>query len=172
MIRDARMEDVKVMYALLQHFANKGLLLGRSLSSLYDQLRDFKVFVGKGPEGGGEERILGICALHVCWENLAEIRSLAVVEEAQRQGIGRSLIAACLAEADHFGIGRVFTLTYQPDFFRRMGFRHIDKNELPHKVWSDCIHCPKFPDCNEEALLWERLEGGAPLPGDSPTSLE
>ncbi|MGV1099838.1 N-acetyltransferase [Thiovibrio sp. JS02] len=152
MIRDARMSDVKVMYALLQHFANKGLLLGRSLSSLYDQLRDFKVFVRDGEDG----EILGICALHVCWENLAEIRSLAVAEEHQGKGIGRRLVEACLTEADHFGINRVFTLTYQPEFFKRLTFRHIDKNELPHKVWSDCINCPKFPDCNEEALIWEK----------------
>jgi amino-acid N-acetyltransferase len=130
------------------------------LSSLYDQLRDFKVFVSDGQGDFPVGRILGICALHVCWENLAEIRSLAVVEGAQGRGIGRSLISACLAEADHFGIGRVFTLTYQPVFFRLMGFRHIDKNELPHKVWSDCIQCPKFPDCNEEALLWEKQEKG------------
>lgn len=154
MIRDARMDDVKVMYAMLQHFADKGLLLGRSLSSLYDQLRDFKVLVmEEGGDGSPDGRILGICALHVCWENLAEIRSLAVVEEAQGQGYGRQLVEACLTEADHFGITRVFTLTYQPAFFARLGFKHIDKNELPHKVWSDCIQCPKFPDCNEEALV-------------------
>ena len=155
MIRDARMEDVKAMYGLLQHFANKGLLLGRSFSSLYDQLRDFKVFLGE-PAGDGAPPILGICALHVCWENLAEIRSLAVAEEMHGKGIGRQLVQACLGEADHFGITRVFTLTYQPKFFGKLGFRPIDKNELPHKVWSDCIHCPKFPDCNEEALIWEK----------------
>lgn len=152
MIRDARMSDVKTIYTLLHHFADKGLLLGRSFSSLYDQLRDFKVLVDDGEDGP----ILGVCALHVCWENLAEIRSLAVAEEAQRRGIGRRLVEACLTEADHFGINRVFTLTYQPDFFKRLGFHHIDKNELPHKVWSDCIQCPKFPDCNEEALIWEK----------------
>lgn len=155
MIRDARMEDVKAMYGLLQHFANKGLLLGRSLSSLYDQLRDFKVYLGE-PTADGAAPIQGLCALHVCWENLAEIRSLAVAEELQGKGIGRDLVKACLTEADHFGITRVFTLTYQPKFFGKMGFRPIDKNELPHKVWSDCIQCPKFPDCNEEALIWEK----------------
>lgn len=154
MIRDARMEDVKTMYAMLQHFSGKELLLGRSLSSLYDQLRDFKVFAEEDSSSPG--KVLGICALHVCWENLAEIRSLAVLEEAQGRGIGRQLIRACLAEAGHFGIGKVFTLTYQPDFFKKLSFRHIDKNELPHKVWSDCINCPKFPDCNEEALVWEK----------------
>ena len=150
MIRDARMEDIKAMYALLQHFADKGLLLGRSLSSLYDQLRDFKIFLNEDGE------LQGLCALHVCWENLAEIRSLAVVDGAHGQGVGTKLVEACLAEADCFGINRVFTLTYQPTFFQRLNFRPVDKNELPHKVWSDCIQCPKFPDCNEEALIWEK----------------
>ncbi|MDH5297996.1 MAG: N-acetyltransferase [Desulfobulbaceae bacterium] len=154
MIRNARMDDVKEIYELLKHFAGKGLLLGRSLSSLYDQLRDFKVYVEEDGEAAG--RIVGVGALHVCWENLAEIRSLAVVESHQGKGVGSKLTTACLDEAASFGINRVFTLTYQPTFFERLQFRPIDKNELPHKVWSDCIQCPKFPDCNEEALVWEK----------------
>ncbi|MDH4320586.1 MAG: N-acetyltransferase [Desulfobulbaceae bacterium] len=153
MIRNARMEDIKAIYELLKYFADKGLLLGRSLSSLYDQLRDFKVYVEKDEAG---ERVVGCGALHVCWENLAEIRSFAVAESHQGRGIGTELANACLDEAVSFGITRVFTLTYQPTFFKRLHFRDIDKNELPHKVWSDCIHCPKFPDCNEEALVWEK----------------
>ena len=156
MIRNAGIKDVKAIYDLLQHFSNKGLLLGRSLSSLYDQLRDFKIYEDQSVPGTG---VAGVCALHVSWENLAEIRSLAVVAERHGRGIGRELVRACLEEAGQFGISRVFTLTYQPDFFRRLGFRKIDKGELPHKVWSDCIHCPKFPDCNEEALLWEKEPG-------------
>lgn len=151
-IRKACMEDVKPVYGLLKHFSEKGLLLGRSLSSLFDQLRDYQVGEIRLDE---EARVIGVCALHICWENLAEIRSLAIAEEYQGRGIGSRLIDACLAEAGRFGINRVFTLTYQPGFFRRLGFREIDKNDLPHKVWSDCIHCPKFPDCNEEALIWE-----------------
>jgi len=150
MIRNAGIKDVKPIHDLLQHFSAKGLLLGRSLSSLYDQLRDFKIY-----ENPGEGSVAGVCALHICWENLAEIRSLAVVEALQGRGVGRSLVRACLDEAGYFGISRVFTLTYQPDFFAKLGFRRIDKGELPHKVWSDCIHCPKFPDCNEEAMIWE-----------------
>lgn len=154
MIRTARMDDIKAIYALLGHFANKGLLLGRSLSSLYDQLRDFLVYEeSEGPEAG---QVIGCCALHVCWENLAEIRSLAIAESHHRRGVGRLLVNACLDEAKVLGINRIFTLTYQPGFFGKMGFQPIDKNELPHKVWSDCIHCPKFPDCNEEALIFER----------------
>ena len=162
MIRNARMEDVKKIYNLLQHFAQKDLLLGRSLSSLYDQLRDFKVYTAApatGNEAAGaaaDHEVIGVCALHICWEDLAEIRSLAVAESHQLHGVGRELVKASLADAVALGISRVFTLTYQPAFFRHLGFKDIDKGELPHKVWSDCIHCSKFPDCNEEALIWEK----------------
>lgn len=154
MIRNAGIKDVKPIHDLLQHFSAQGLLLARSLSSLYDQLRDFKVAEDPEVVPSG---VAGVCALHVCWENLAEIRSLAVVESRQGRGVGSRLVRACLEEAGRFGINRVFTLTYQPDFFARLGFRSIDKGELPHKVWSDCIHCPKFPDCNEEAMIWEGI---------------
>ena len=145
-IRPARMSDVREIHSLLQQFANKGLLLGRSISSLYDQLRDFVVFDDNG--------IQGVCSLHICWENLAEIRSLAVTEQYQGKGIGRHLVHACLNEAQHLEIGKVFTLTYQAAFFKKLDFIDIEKNDLPHKIWSDCLQCPKFPDCDEEALIW------------------
>jgi len=157
MIRNARMGDVKKIYNLLQYFAEKDLLLGRSLSSLYDQLRDFNVYVEETDESPTEQgELIAVCALHICWENLAEIRSLAVIDGYQSKGIGKQLVEKALSEAGSYGINRVFTLTYQPDFFRRLGFEDIDKSELPHKVWSDCIQCSKFPDCNEEALVWEK----------------
>jgi amino-acid N-acetyltransferase len=156
MIRNARMGDIKKIYTLLQYFAGKDLLLGRSLSSLYDQLRDFSVYVENDVNEPDQEKLVGVCALHICWENLAEIRSLAVADEFHGKGVGRQLVSRALAEADSYGITRVFTLTYQPDFFRKLDFRDIDKSELPHKVWSDCINCSKFPDCNEEALIWEK----------------
>jgi amino-acid N-acetyltransferase len=156
MIRNARMGDIKNIYKLLQYYADKDLLLGRSLSSLYDQLRDFSVYVEEQGEDPDNEKLVGVCALHICWENLAEIRSLAVIDEYHGKGVGRQLISKALNEADYYGITRVFTLTYQPEFFRRLGFRDIDKSELPHKVWSDCVNCSKFPDCNEEALIWEK----------------
>ena len=157
MMRNARMGDVKKIYSLLQYFAEKDLLLGRSLSSLYDQLRDFNVYVEETDESPTEQgELIGVCALHICWENLAEIRSLAVTDGYQSKGIGKQLVEKALSEAGSYGINRVFTLTYQPDFFRRLGFKDIDKSELPHKVWSDCIQCSKFPDCNEEALVWEK----------------
>ncbi len=149
MIRNARMDDVKSIHSMLNHFADKGLLLGRSFSSLYDQLRDFVIFTDDS------DAIVGVCALHICWENLAEIRSLAVVEEAHGKGIGSQLVGECLRVADELGISRVFALTYQRPFFLGLGFQDIDKNELPHKIWSDCLNCSKFPDCDEEALIMD-----------------
>jgi len=148
-IRKAGMADVQEAYELLNSYAEKGELLGRSLSSLYDNLRDFQV----AHQQNGE--FVGACALHICWKDLAEIRSLAVHEKFHNQGVGRVLVERCLADAKDFGIAKVFTLTYQPEFFKRLGFAAIDKGELPHKVWTDCINCPKFPDCNEEAMVWQ-----------------
>ena len=145
-IRPARMSDVRPIHALLTVFAAKGLMLPRSISSLYDHLRDFVVYEESGA-------ILGICALHICWDDLAEIRSLAVAEEKQGSGIGAMLVESCLDEADSLEIKNVFVLTYQAAFFRKLGFKDKDKQELPHKIWSDCIHCSKFPDCDEDALM-------------------
>ena len=145
-IRPARMGDVKEIHALLKHFAGKELLLGRSISSLYDHLRDFVVYDDNG--------IQGVCSLHICWDDLAEIRSLAVAEDKQGLGIGEALVKVCLEEATCLDIGQVFTLTYQVPFFRKLHFTDIDKRDLPHKVWSDCLNCPQFPDCDEESMIW------------------
>ena len=147
-IRKAIITDVKQIYALLRDYAEQGVLLGRSLSDLYDQLRDFFVAVDEH-----DGRVLGICGLHICWEGFAEIRSLAVVPDVKSQGIGRALVEACQAEAVELGITRLFVLTYVPAFFAKLGFDPVDKAILPHKVWRDCINCVKFPDCDEEALL-------------------
>ena len=154
MIRNARMGDIKKIHKLLQYFADKDLLLGRSLSSLYDQLKDFSVYVEQAEDDPDQEKLVGVCSFHICWDNLAEIRSLAVIDEFHGKGVGRQLVSKALAEADSYGITRVFTLTYQPAFFRKLGFKDIDKAELPHKVWSDCLNCPQFPDCDEEAMIW------------------
>lgn len=149
-IRCATMKDVKQIHALLNNFAKKSLLLGRSISSLYDKLRDFAVCVD---ENG---KVLGVCAFQITWENLAEIRSLAVDEEHHGKGVGSKLINWCMEEAEKFDIDKVFALTYQAKFFEKHGFYHISKNELPHKIWSDCINCPMFPDCDEEAMMLDR----------------
>jgi len=154
MIRTARMEDVKNIHTLINSFAGDGLLLNRSISSLYDKLRDFRVYTDD------DNNLLGVCALQITWDNLAEVRSLAVKKEFQGKGIGAELVRNCLEEAEKFGIERIFTLTYQPGFFQKLGFKQIDKKELPHKIWSDCIHCHKFPDCDEDALMYVKRKDG------------
>lgn len=146
MLRKAQINDVKEIQKLLMHFANRGDMLSRSLSELYEALRDFYVV----EEGG---RIVGVAALHIVWEDLAEIRSVAVMEETGRKGIGTEVVNACIAEAEQLGLKRLFCLTYKPDFFARFGFRIVDKSQLPHKVWGDCIKCAKFPDCDEIAMI-------------------
>ena len=152
MIRKAVVKDIKPIYKLLSYYAERGLLLPRSFSELYDHLRDFWVLVS---EEGEDSELLGVCALGICWEDLAEIRSLAVVEKCQGKNMGRLLVERCLDEAQTLGLKRIFTLTYVPDFFRRLGFREVDKSVLPHKVWADCLKCTKFPDCDEIAMILE-----------------
>ena len=146
MIRKAQVGDVKEIQKLLTSFANRGDMLSRSLSELYENIRDFYVVT----DG---DRLLGAAALHIVWEDLAEVRSVAVIEESGRKGIGSQLVQACIAEAREIGLRRIFCLTYKPDFFAKHGFSLVDKSELPHKVWSDCIKCVKFPDCDENAMI-------------------
>lgn len=146
MIRKAQIADVKDIQKLLMTFASRGDMLSRSLSELYESLRDFYVSEEEGV-------LLGAAALHIVWEDLAEVRSVAVSEDAGRKGLGSQLVQACIAEARAIGLKRIFCLTYKPDFFGKHGFRLVDKAELPHKVWGDCIKCPKFPDCDENAMI-------------------
>ena len=146
MIRKAQISDVKEIQKLLITFASRGDMLSRSLSEIYESLRDFYVFEENG-------NLLGAAALHIVWGDLAEVRSVAVSEEAGRRGIGSKLVQACIAEARAIGLRRIFCLTYKPDFFGKHGFRLVDKSELPHKVWGDCIKCAKFPDCDENAMI-------------------
>jgi amino-acid N-acetyltransferase len=148
MIRKATIEDIKSIHALLKYYGAKGDLLARPLSRLYDHLRDFNVC--QDPETG---RIIGCCALQFCWEDLAEIRSLAVAQGHMGTKIGTRLLEAAFQEAASYKIKKLFTLTYRPDFFKKFGFIVIDKSELPIKIWADCIHCVKFPDCDETAML-------------------
>ena len=148
MIRKARIPDVKSIHRLLMEYSRQGLMLSRSLSELYESIRDFYVF----EEG---KRVVGTVCLNICWEDLAEVRSLAVEEGAGGRGAGRLLVQSCLEEARHLGIRRVFALTYKPAFFQKLGFHTIEKSELPHKIWGDCIKCPKFPECDEIAMSFE-----------------
>ena len=126
-------------------------MLPRPLSELYESVRDFFVI----REG---ERVVACAALHVSWSDLAEIRSVAVAEDSQGEGLGDRLVAACLKESAELGINTIFCFTYQPEFFRRHKFADIDKMELPRKVWTDCFRCPKFPNCDESALIYHAEE--------------
>ena len=148
----ARIKDVVEMQQLINFFADKGEMLPRPLSELYENIRDYFV-VRQG------ERVIACAALHISWSDLAEIKSVAVVEDNQEQGVGTQLVETCLKEARELGIPTVFCLTYKPAFFEKFGFCQLDKMELPRKVWTECYHCPKFPNCDEVALICH-LEGG------------
>lgn len=148
MIRKANLKDIKTIHRIITDQAQFGHILPRALSELYTQVRDFSVAVGNSPA-----EILGCGALHVVWEDLAEIRSLAVRSAFQRHGIGGRLVVHLLDESREMGIQRVFVLTYRVSFFQQLGFTIMDKSLLPHKIWADCIKCTKFPECDEIALV-------------------
>lgn len=149
-IRPARVGDVPAMYELIRKFADRKLMIRRSMGELYEAAREFVVAVD---EGG---RVVGCAALHVFWEDLAEVKCLAVDEEAQGTGVGRGLVDACWDQAGELGIESVFALTYAVGFFERCGYRQIDKADLPHKIWNECVRCPLFPNCRETALIRSR----------------
>jgi len=149
-VERATVKDVEQMHKLINYYADRGEMLARPLSEIYENIRDYFV-VRDG------ERVVACTALHVNWLDLAEIKSLAVSEDNLRQKIGAKLVESCLEEAKELGIATVFCLTYKPAFFERFGFSQVDKAELPRKVWTECYRCPKFPDCNEVALV-QKLE--------------
>ncbi len=147
-VEKGKIQDVPQIHRLINYFADKDEMLPRPLSELYENIRDYFV-IRKG------EQLIACAALHVCWSDLAEIKSVAVSEDSQRQGIGAGLIEACLKEAKGLGIPTIFCLTYQPAFFEKLNFSQIDKMEMPRKVWTECYRCPKFPDCGEVALIYQ-----------------
>ncbi|MFC2076953.1 N-acetyltransferase [candidate division KSB1 bacterium] len=143
--RRAIIHDVPAMVDLINYYAQKGDMLPRSRSAIYEQLRDFVVTEKDG-------RVAATGALHVVWETLGEIRSVSVLADYAGQGYGKRLVELLLDEAIFLGLSRVFILTYKPDFFAKVGFKLIEKDSLPHKVWRVCLDCPKFPDCDEIAM--------------------
>jgi amino-acid N-acetyltransferase len=148
LVRKAKIRDVKEIHSLILPFASEGRLLPRSLSELYARVRDFFVAEDDG-------RVIGCAALKIIWDDLSEIASLAVKLEYQRKGIGRQLVEACLEEAKSLGLPRTFVLTYETAFFERLGFKVVDKSIFPQKIWVDCLKCPKFPNCDEVAMVKE-----------------
>ncbi len=146
-IRPARVGDVPAIYELIRTFADRKLMIRRSMGELYESIREFIVALDD------KNRVIGCVALHVFWENLAEVKCLAVAEEAQGRKIGRQLVDACWAAARELELESIFALTYAAEFFERVGYHQIDKAELPHKIWNECVRCPLFPDCQEVAMI-------------------
>jgi amino-acid N-acetyltransferase len=142
----AKITDVPSMHKLINFFAERGEMLPRPLSEIYEGIRDYFVLRDEGV-------LVGCAALHVNWSDLAEIRSVAVAEDHQKKGVGFRLIKACLKEAGELGLPTVFCLTYKPGFFEKLDFRKVDKMELPQKVWNECYRCAKFPTCDEIAMV-------------------
>ena len=149
-IRPARVGDVPAIYDLIRTFADRKLMIRRSLGELYESIREFLVAVDDA------NRVIGCVALHVFWEDLAELKCLAVADEVQGQGVGRLLVDACWDAALELELDSVFALTYAVGFFERSGYHQIDKAELPHKIWNECVRCPLFPNCQEVALIRSR----------------
>ncbi len=154
-VEKARITDVPSMHKLINYFAERGEMLPRPLSEIYEGIRDYFVVRDNG-------ELVGCAALHVNWSDLAEIRSVAVSEPYQRKRIGYRIVRACLNEARELGLPTVFCLTYKPGFFEKLDFVRVDKMELPQKVWNECFRCPKFPNCDEVAMICrlERMSKG------------
>jgi amino-acid N-acetyltransferase len=151
MIRKARIGDVKTIHRLINLSAKKGEMLPRSLMDIYNSLRDFFVYYDED-----KSAVIGICAMNIIWENLAEVRSLFVAESYRGKGIGKQLVDACVSEAITLELFRIFSMTYKKEFFARLGFKEVDRTTLPQKIWSDCFHCSKYPDyCDETAMIVE-----------------
>lgn len=148
MIRNARVNDVPSIRDLINEYAEQGRMLFRSLSDLYESLRDFIVFEQDG-------QVVGCCCLHIYWSDLAEIKSLSVRPDCQGRGIGKALVEAAVVQARQLKLPKLFTLTLESEFFEKMGFTHIPMDVLPHKVWSDCLRCPKQENCDEIAMQRE-----------------
>ncbi len=159
-VRKAVASDIPRLHALLAAYAANGEMLPRPLTELYEHLRDFFVAEANG-------QLIGAAGLQVFWADLGEVRTLVVDSDFRMGGVGRALVNACVGEAAALGIRRIFALTYRADFFKKLGFETVDKASLPHKVWTVCINCSKFPACDEEAVVLQLDAEGRPLGGVS-----
>ncbi|MDI6813194.1 MAG: N-acetyltransferase [Desulfitobacteriaceae bacterium] len=145
-LRRAKLSDVESMIELINGYAEQGLMLPRSRNVLYEGIREFLI-------AEEDQKIIGVGSLHILWEDLAEIRALAIASDFRGKSLGSRMVEELVKEAHELGCERVFALTYQPDFFKHCGFRVVSKEEMPHKVWKECINCVKFPNCDEIAVV-------------------
>jgi amino-acid N-acetyltransferase len=158
-IRKAKTADAVQIHALINNYARQEQMLPRTLLSIYENIRDFHVATEPGEAG---DKILGCSALHFTWGDMAEVRSLAVDEAAGKRGIGRLLVEANIAEARQHELVQVYAFTYVTGFFEKLGFRVVQHETLPRKVWMDCINCPKFNCCDEVAMVLDLVEDARP----------
>lgn len=145
-IRKATIKDSKKIRDIVNTFAEQGKMLPLSFNQIYERIRDFWVIEKN-------KQIIGCGALKPVWKDLAEIRSVAIKEKFQNKGYGKLLIEKIIEEAKEMGFKKIFVLTYKPEYFKKFGFKKIQKAKLPHKIWIDCVNCPKFPKCDEIALI-------------------
>lgn len=147
-IRSAKVSDVKAIQGMIAHYAEKKEMLPRSLNDIYENIQEYVVAEDKN-------KVIGCCALHVSWEDLAEIKALAIAQHYQHKGIGTNLVRTLHKRALQLGINKVFALTFKPKFFLNLGYTQISREALPHKIWGECVKCPLFPDCGEVPLILE-----------------
>lgn len=145
--RKPNFDDIEDIFKLINDYAAEGVMLPKSRSTLYETIRDMVVAVDE------DNKVVGVGALHVTWNEMAEVRSMAVNRDFTRRGIGAEIVKRLLDEGRSFGVKKFFTLTYKPGFFQTLGFHTVTKEELPHKIWRECIECPKFPNCDEIAMI-------------------
>ncbi|HDD64870.1 MAG TPA: N-acetyltransferase [Firmicutes bacterium] len=146
LIRKAVLNDASKIREIVNNFASEGKMLPISYNQIYERIRDFWVVEEN-------KKIIGCGALKITWKDLGEIRSLAIIPSKQKKGYATKLIEKMFEEARNLGIKKIFVLTYIPEFFEKFGFKRISKSKLPHKIWLDCVNCPKFPKCDEIALM-------------------
>lgn len=144
-LRKARIADVEEMMLLINSNAEQGLMLARSRNMLYENIREFLLAEEDG-------LLVGVASLHILWSDLAEIRALAVSSEYKRRGIGTKIVKALEEEARELGCYKLFALTYNPEFFKYCDYEEVSKDQMPQKVWTECINCIKFPNCDEIAV--------------------
>ena len=149
MVRKARLTDVNDLFRIINHYAEMQLMLPKTQLQLFENLRDYSVVT----EPSAPNRVLACGALHIYWENLAEIRAVAVAPGVTRKGIGTVLVEQLLDEAREMEIEQVFVFTYEPKFFGRFGFIQVEHRTMPLKVYNECFHCPKFNKCDELAMV-------------------
>jgi len=146
MIRKAKYNDVESIQNLICIFSETGKVLFRSLDEIKENISSFWVYEKN-------DQLIGVCSLKKDWGRLAELRSLGVDPRYSGQGIGTKMVEASLKEALSTDCDTLFVLTYAVSMFKRLGFRTIDKERLPHKVWNDCNACLHQENCDETAMV-------------------